>query len=331
MDSEKMKEQLIHTDELKNVLDKICQHEQLYSIALFDVLGFSKLVSSQGNQVVLDLYKKLLDILDKQKTHNDGATGFAASVVPVPVTKDWKQSIMVAETNGFINACHFSDTFLIYVNYELCHNGFFLSTPFNEPYPLLLGEVGTECFPVLYQKHNIYLSFLQTCMEFFCQALISGIPLRGCISTGLAIMDHTKSIYIGEPIVEAARGEPAQNSLGIAFGKSFNNSHPVYNKYFIPYLNHLKQDDERTKFLSPMMLDWARYWRESPDFKDYDFFECINKMNTDEKSSSYYEKTIKFFEFSKGHKNWASELNREGINDITDYYKRVIEWFESAK
>ena len=328
MVSEKMNEQRIHTDELKSVLDKICQHEQLYSIALFDVLGFSKLVSSQGNQVVLDLYNKLLDILDKQKTHNDGVTGFAASVVPMPVTKDWKQSIMVAEANGFINACHFSDTFLIYVNYELCHNGFFLSTPFNEPYPLLLGEIGTAFYPMFYQKHNIYLSFLQTCMEFFCQAIISGIPLRGCISTGLAIMDHTKSIYIGEPIVEAARGEPAQNSLGIAFGKSFNNSHPVYNKYFIPYLNHLKQDDKRTKFLSPMMLDWARYWRGSPDFKDYDFFECINKMNTDEKCSSYYENAIKFFEFSKTHKNWASELNREGINDITDYYKRVTEWLE---
>lgn len=331
MDSEKTNKQLIHTDELKNVLEEICQHEQVYSVALFDILGFSKLVSSKGNQVVLDLYNKLLDILDKQRTHNDGTTGFASSVVPVPVTKDWKQNIMMAEANGFINACHFSDTFLIYVNYELSHDGFVLATPFNEPYPLLLGEVGTAYYPVLYQKHNIYLSFLQTCMEFFCQAIVSGIPLRGCISTGLAVMDHTKSIYIGKPIVEAARGEPAQNSLGIAFGNSFNNSHPVYNKYFIPYLNHLKPNDDRTKFLSPMMLDWARYWRESPDFKGYNLFECINKMNTDEKCSSYYDNAIKFFEFSKIHKNWASELNREGIKDMTDYYKKAAEWFESVK
>ncbi|MBQ3497764.1 MAG: hypothetical protein IJA87_01410 [Clostridia bacterium] len=331
MDSEKTNKQLIHTDELKNVLEEICQHEQVYSVALFDILGFSKLVSSKGNQVVLDLYNKLLDTLDKQRTHNDGTTGFASSVVPVPVTKDWKQNIMMAEANGFINACHFSDTFLIYVNYELSHDGFALATPFNEPYPLLLGEVGTAYYPVLYQKHNIYLSFLQTCMEFFCQAIVSGIPLRGCISTGLAIMDHTKSIYIVKPIVEAARGEPAQNSLGIAFGNSFNNSHPVYNKYFIPYLNHLKPNDDRTKFLSPMMLDWARYWRDTPDFKKYDFIECINNMNTDEKSSSYYENAINFFEFSKKHEKWYSELNREEINDITDYYKKATEWFESVK
>ena len=48
---------------------------------------------------------------------------------------------------------------------------------------------------------------------------------------GLAIMNQDKSIYLGEPLVEVAKGETAQNALGIAFGKSFNNSHPVYNDY----------------------------------------------------------------------------------------------------
>ena len=57
-------------------------------------------------------------------------------------------------------------------------------------------------------------------MDFFCQSIIEGIPLRGCISTGIAMMDQYKSIYFGNPLVEAARGEPAQNTLGVAFGKS---------------------------------------------------------------------------------------------------------------
>lgn len=46
-------------------------------------------------------------------------------------------------------------------------------------------------------------------MDFFCQSIIEGIPLRGCISTGIAMMDQYKSIYFGNPLVEAARGEPA--------------------------------------------------------------------------------------------------------------------------
>lgn len=45
-------------------------------------------------------------------------------------------------------------------------------------------------------------------------------------------------------MAEVAKGETAQNALGIAFGKSFNNSYPVYNDYFIPYLAHIKDEKE---------------------------------------------------------------------------------------
>lgn len=74
--------------------------------------------------------------------------------------------------------------------------------------------------------------------------------------------------------MEVARGETAQNALGIAFGKSFNNSYPVYNDYFIPYLDHIKV--EKKKYLSPMVLGWTKCWRKSLDFKDYSLKDCIN-------------------------------------------------------
>lgn len=317
--------------DLENGLKEMCGREQVYSIALFDILGFSNFVQSNGTQVVLDLYNKLLELVNKQKSTFQGSESFAGNVVPAPVSKDWKSSIMIANANGYINVCHFSDTFIIYVNYILSKQPFYLATPKNEPYPLLLGEIGTLQYPILYEHHHIYLSFLQTCMDFFCQAIISGIPLRGCVSTGLAVMDTYKSIYLGSPLVEAARGESEQNSMGIAFGKSFNNSHPVYNDYFIPYLDHIKDECKDKNHLSPMVLDWARYWRESPDFKEYDLHECINKMNNNHKFSAYYDNAIKFFDFSDKHKNWPHEIDRDGIRDITDYYKKAEEWYYSAK
>lgn len=83
-----------------------------------------------------------------------------------------------------------------------------------------------------------------------------GIPLRGCISTGMATMDAGKSIFFGRPLVEAARGEPAQNCIGVSFGRNFNNYHPAYNRFFIPYMEHMKNNDKRTAYLSPMVLDW---------------------------------------------------------------------------
>lgn len=315
--------------EIDENLKRISSQEQVYSIALFDVLGFSDFVENNGNKIILELYNKLMDLINKQKSTFEGQPSFAGSVVPVPISKDWKSSVLLADADGYINVCHFSDTFIIYVNYNLIKQGFWLADKKDEPYPLLLGEIGTRQYPVMYERHHIYLSFLQTCMDFFCQAIVAGIPLRGCISTGLAIMDSYKSIYLGAPLVEVARGEAAQNSLGIAFGKSFNNSHPVYNDYFIPYTDHMK-DNNRKNFLSPMVLDWARYWRESPDFKDYSLSDCINKMNKDSQHTMYYDNAIKFFEFSAKHKSWSHELDRSGIKDITDYYEKAKAWYESV-
>ncbi len=314
-------------EEMELFIKQIANQEQLYSIALFDILGFSNFVKNNGHQVILDLYNKLLDLIYKQQSSFDGAKDFAGFAAPVPITNDWKQGMLIGNAGGYVNVCHFSDTFIIYVNFNLRRQGFWFPDSQYEPYPLLLGEIGTPYYPIFYERHHIYLSFLQTCMEFFCQSIVAGIPLRGCVSTGLATMNSDKTIYFGEPLVEAARGESSQNSLGIAFGKSFNNCHPVYNNYFIPYLAHIKKSD--SNFLSPMVLDWARYWRESADYEDYNITDCINKMNTDSAFSSYYDNAIQFFEFSAAHKNWYHEINRDGIKDITDYYNKTKEWYNS--
>lgn len=163
------------------------------------------------------------------------------------------------------------------------------------------------------------------------KAIFAGIPLRGCLSTGMALMDQEKSIYFGNPIVEAARGESAQDAMGIAFGRSFNNYHPVYHDYFIPYLGHMKPNSNKTEFLSPMALDWPRYWRHSPNFKDHSLVGYINKMNTNPNFSKYYENAIKFVEFSEKHENWSDEISRDGMGDILDFYKRAIEWYKYTK
>ncbi|MDR1761069.1 MAG: hypothetical protein LBR55_01320 [Bacteroidales bacterium] len=264
--------------ELEEHLKEISDKEQVYTIALFDILGFSNLVKENKTETILEVYQKLIDIVEIQKSTTGGESSLAGKAVPISISNDWKTSAYYFNINGFVNVGYFSDTFILYMGYNI-------ESPWcipcketkKEPYPLLLGEERALFYPVIYDKHHLFLSFLQTCMEFFCQAIIAGIPLRGCVSTGLAIMNSYKSIFLGAPLVEVARGETAQNALGIAFGKSFNNSHPVYNDYFIPYLAHIK-DESKKEVLSPMVLDWARYWREN--FEGIDFKDCINRMNT---------------------------------------------------
>lgn len=315
---------------MDNAIRETEQQEQLYSIALFDILGFSNLVQNSGTQVIRKLYDKLLELIYRMESKYTGGAAFSGSVVPVPVSDDWKSNQLVADANGYVHVCHFSDTFLIYTNYLFKKPVWWLRDSYDEAYPLLLREIGTEYSPLIYQEHQIYLSFLQICMEFFCEAIRAGIPLRGCISTGMATMDKHQSIYFGRPLVEAARGESAQNAIGVAFGRSFNNYHPVYNRYFIPYLRHIKGSDNTAEFLSPMMLDWPRFWRDHYAFKDASISDCINKMNTDPAFSSYYNNAIKFANFSAQHQNWLEEIDRDGITGILDYYERVKFWYRNT-
>lgn len=315
---------------LDAAMHEVEQQEQLYSVALFDILGFSNFVENHGNQVILDLYNKLLDLIHRKESSYDGVTPHSGSVVPVPTSPDWKNNQLIAEASGYINVCHFSDTFIIYVNYVFKRPAWLLMDSFYEPYPLLLQERDTVFNTLIYHEHPIYLSFLQICMEFFCEAVKAGIPLRGCVSTGMATMNKHDSIYFGRPLVEAARGEPAQNAIGVAFGRSFNNYHPVYNRYFIPYLGHIKENNAKAEFLSPMVLDWPRFWRGHQEFNDLSIADCISKMNNDPAFSGYYDNAIKFANFSERHEDWPEKINREGITDILDYYDRVKAWYESV-
>lgn len=315
---------------MDDAIREVEQQEQLYAIALFDILGFSNLVQTSGTQVIRELYDKLLELIHRMESDITGGSAFSGSVVPVPVSGDWKYNQLVADANGFIHVCHFSDTFLIYTNFLFKRTAWWLRDSYYEPYPLLLGEIGTPYSPLIYEEHQLYLSFLQICMEFFCEAIKAGIPLRGCISTGMATMDKHQSIFFGRPLVEAARGEPAQNGIGVAFGRSFYNYHPVYNRYFIPYLGHIKENDSKAAFLSPMMLDWPRFWREHYGSEDLSIGECIQKMNTNPAFSSYYDNAVKFADFSERHQDWPEKIDRDGVTDILDYCERVKAWYKST-
>ena len=325
-------QQRIPSEEMTEVIRLEEEKEQVYSIALFDILGFSNFVQNNGTQTVLALYNKLLEIIHRVESNYTEDFGICSgSVVLVPISNDWKKSQLVANANGYIRVCHFSDTFLIYTNYLFKREAFWLRDSYYEPYPLLLGEIGTEYHPIFYQEHSIYLSFLQICMEFFCEAVKSGIPIRGCISTGAATMNKAQSVFFGRPLVEAARGESAQNAIGAAFGRSFANYHPVYNRYCIPYPKNIKENDKKAEFLSPMVLDWPRFWRSYQGTRKYSIEECIKKMNTSPKYSHYYDNAIEFADFSAKHENWPEEIAQDEMKDILEYYERVKIWFRKAQ
>jgi hypothetical protein len=169
-------------------------------------------------------------------------------------------------------------------------------------------------------------AFVDTCMKLFCQSLELGVPLRGCISSGEAIMDNEKRLYLGQPLVEAARGEHLQKWLGFSFGDTFRMGLHWDSKMFIPYRGHLKAglQQEQRETLSPFVVDWARYWREK---KAGNVSELIKKMDTESEFSDYYANTLTFVAFSEKHQAWWTEADFHAEN-YADLCDKAGEWLD---
>lgn len=136
--------------------------------------------------------------------------------------------------------------------------------------------------------------FLEKCCIIFCEALKRGIPLRGVISAGTAIMDEEKHIFLGEPLADAAKAEPRQKWVGVSLGQSIFNIHPMDMRYILPYFKHRKNDNET--LLSGWVLDWPSWWRENEEF---DAIPFVNQMNINPEFGEYYSNCISFYETSK--------------------------------
>ncbi|GHV05361.1 hypothetical protein FACS1894217_02110 [Clostridia bacterium] len=169
---------------------------------------------------------------------------------------------------------------------------------------------------------------VEICQDVFCRALEMQIPLRGCISSGEAIMDDEKLIYVGQPIVESARGENAQNWIGFAYGDSFRKGLHWDCKTFLPYHRHVKKEHKNAMFLSPFVVDWPRHWREH--YKE-DIRDVLRKMDTDSRFSSYYENALKFVRFSDAHQEWWIEAEIPSSGDYNSISEKAVAWLNSLK
>lgn len=233
--------------------------EKQILMAFFDILGTSKMLNDGNFKSVYDYYTFMANLCSDTHTPIAVVDHISKFLNPESETSDIKYTII----NYDLKNCFFSDTFIIWIEIDS-----FLQ-------PTMAG-------------------FLEKCCIIFCEALKRGIPLRGVISYGNAIMDEKNRIFLGKPLAEAAKAEPRQNWLGVGLGKSISSIHPMDAKYLIPYFRHFKYEKE--DLLSGWALDWASWWREN---EDADAVEYVKLMNTDTRFESYYNNCITFINASK--------------------------------
>lgn len=233
-------------------------------LAFFDILGTSKLLNDGKYDKVYDFYLEMIKLCCDSRT-------------PIAV-----RNPMYGKRDVIANL-PFSDVPYHIINYDLNHA--FFSDTF-----LMWIELNEFLQPTL-------LGFLEKCCIIFCEAVRKGIPLRGVISIGSAVMDTKNRVYLGMPLAEAAKAEPQQNWIGIGLGRSIQKIHEMDIKYLIPYFNHRKERvDPSNSLLGGWVLDWYSWW--SHNYSE-DVSEYIKLMDTDEKFSSYYNNCLSFVEVSK--------------------------------
>lgn len=183
------------------------------------------------------------------------------------------------------------------------------------------GEQNKE-FLVLHPMHHAFFSdtfiiwveylefpptrmggFYEKCSSIFIEAIKKGIPLRGSIARGTAIMDEENKLFLGKPLAEAAKAEAAQQWLGVGLTKSCEKIYPSEARYLFPFNEHIKEGKE--SLLSVAVLDWARYFRETQNADPTPYIDC---MNIDDKFSNYYESTKKYIQLSKKHSHFMKPL-----------------------
>lgn len=159
--------------------------------------------------------------------------------------------------------------------------------------------------------------FYEKCSIIFIEVLKKGIPLRGSIAKGTAIMDDNSKLYLGKPLAEAAKAEPAQQWLGIGLTSSIEYSQLSEMRYLFPFQEHIKQGKET--LFNGAVLNWARYFRET---ENSDPTPYVDKMNTDGRFSIYYEITKKFIAVS--YEN--SEITKEFEEIAPPLVPMVVRW-----
>jgi hypothetical protein len=224
-----------------------------YILAVFDVLGFSALLSRMGLTEVTALYEKLIaEAVTKEAMRTFTIVRFSETE---------KGSVLGTLP---VSHAHFSDTILLWV-------------------PLV--------------QHFID-PFLARCADMVCEALKMGLPLRGAVAVGPAVMHSGTGTFVGGPVVEAAKLEQSQDWLGVSLGPSMlaaDVSSEFDPTLVIPYPVPFKKAQER--IYADLALDWPNRFRSR---FGSDPVEAIRAIDTSPSHHIYYDNAVKFAEFSGG-------------------------------
>jgi hypothetical protein len=251
-----------------------------YIVALFDVLGFEKKLAKVGLAEMSARYKELIKAVQYRKEQIlrvFGNFGFAEAPY-------WTGEGDVFIFNK-VDGAYASDSILLWANHtwpEACGKD-------RETRQRLANNLadGWKYHPVPCDN------FLDVCNDLMCRALEVGLPLRGAVAIGEAMVDPLQNIFLGQPIVEAARLENGHRLVGASFCISGMNQ-KIPPRYLLQFDRHIKETHQH--LWGGAMLDWPRHWRRT---RKTDLHHVIQMLDTEPEYSEYYLNTLELITYSE--------------------------------
>lgn len=272
-----------------------------YLVGLFDILGFEQKLASIGLTEMLGRYEILIDAVNYRKEHEK----------QVFDDMNFKESPYWSSDGDVfifskIHGAYASDSILLWANriWPEARN----KSP--EDIERLSKDPAKG-----WASHPIPCdNFLDVCNDLMCCGLEIGLPLRGAVSMGEAVLDGDRNIFLGQPIVDAARLEHGQRFIGTSLCKNFT-SQTIPKRFLLQFDKHLK--DGYVEQWGGFVLDWPRHWRKT---RHGDLSQIVKAMNDDVQHSSYYENTLDLIAYSNTFAGQFESVEETSIRSVYDEF-----------
>ncbi|HLJ89914.1 MAG TPA: hypothetical protein VKZ53_24110 [Candidatus Angelobacter sp.] len=157
-------------------------------------------------------------------------------------------------------------------------------------------------------------AFMAPCADMVCETLQMGLPLRGALAAGTAVMHLRTGTSLGGPIVEAVRLEQSQDWFGVSLGNSMlaaDISSEFDPQLVLPYAVPFKKG--RARVYANLALDWPRRFLVR---YQKDPIEAIHAVDRSPRHHLYYDNALKFAQFSGGPIFRSDGLHPPNLSDL---------------
>ncbi len=225
---------------------------------------------------------------------------FVKEQANVLFSRGWVDNDEAPVSHNFFSPYIFSDSIIIFPNsHGLAKKKIRLLDEMQNDPSYMLNTFSSRKVVSSFLSHEVFDWFFRPLQYLFMRALKRRIALRGAVAYGETIINKSKRIFLGKPILDAHNLEKAQEWLGIAIHPSCHKKIESLNTEIIPIWfsecsPKLKDNyNQEVKYV----LNWAQNEQKEIYPETLTILKEMQKNSEDNRIIYKYENTITYVEW----------------------------------